>query len=179
MRHGILTLVLVLLFQGPVQGQSYRSEYAGQEQNEIKTLSPEDIDDLLSGKGWGYAKAAELNGYPGPSHILAMAKDINLSADQRNAVQALYDEMTAEARRLGSLLVEKERALNQGFAERTINESDLQKLLNETSEINAQLRFLHLRTHIVSVPVLTNHQLRTYERLRGYESTAGSSHAGH
>ncbi len=39
------------------------SPYAGQESREIKALSPEEISSLLSGKGMGFAKAAELNGF--------------------------------------------------------------------------------------------------------------------
>jgi hypothetical protein len=30
----------------------------------------------------GMAKAAELNGYPGPAHVLALAKPLGLTDDQ-------------------------------------------------------------------------------------------------
>jgi len=44
------------------------SKYAGEENRAIKSLSESDIEELLSGSGWGLAKAAELNGVPGPAH---------------------------------------------------------------------------------------------------------------
>ena len=49
------------------------SPYAGEEAREIRTLSEEDIRQLKNGEGWGLAKAAELNGVPGPAHLLEIA----------------------------------------------------------------------------------------------------------
>src|SRR5262249_1929289 len=46
--------------------------YAGQQSRSIKALSEDDIAALLKGAGIGLAKAAELNGYPGPAHVLAL-----------------------------------------------------------------------------------------------------------
>lgn len=49
------------------------SKYIGQESRIIKSLSSEDIESLETGTGdafGGMAKLAELNGYPGPRHIL-------------------------------------------------------------------------------------------------------------
>jgi hypothetical protein len=45
-----------------------QSPYVGQEYREIKALSTQEISDYISGRGMGLAKAAELNGYPGPAH---------------------------------------------------------------------------------------------------------------
>ena len=53
-------------------GHEYKSKYIGQERREIKSLSNDDIKELRAGAGWGLAKAAELNGLPGPKHILEM-----------------------------------------------------------------------------------------------------------
>jgi hypothetical protein len=54
--------------------QSFASPYAGQETRRIKSLSEQDIDELRQGRGWGLAKAAELNGLPGPAHLLEMRR---------------------------------------------------------------------------------------------------------
>ena len=35
----------------------------------------------------GLALAGELNGYPGPKHVLELAAELDLSEDQRRAVQ--------------------------------------------------------------------------------------------
>jgi hypothetical protein len=37
------------------------------------------VASLLKGDGMGFAKAAELNGYPGPAHVLSVAKELNLT----------------------------------------------------------------------------------------------------
>ena len=55
-----------------------KSPYAGEHKRSIKTLSKHDIEQLQNGKGWGMAKAAELNGVPGPAHILEMKAEIDM-----------------------------------------------------------------------------------------------------
>ena len=47
-----------------------QSPYAGEESRAIKSLSASEIQALRQGHGMGYAKAAELNHYPGPRHVL-------------------------------------------------------------------------------------------------------------
>lgn len=49
------------------------STCSGHETRDIKALSSDEVAALLAGKGMGYAKAAELNGYPGPAHVLEHA----------------------------------------------------------------------------------------------------------
>jgi len=49
----------------------------------MRTLYRDDIAALLKGEGIGMAKTAELNGYPGPAHVLALAKELKLSNEQR------------------------------------------------------------------------------------------------
>jgi len=53
--------------------------YTGQEMRDIKLLSDKDIQSLQNGTGeafGGMAKLAELNGYPGPRHVLDMASEL-------------------------------------------------------------------------------------------------------
>jgi hypothetical protein len=57
------------------------SPYAGQQQS-VKALSDEEMSTLLSGQGSGFAKPAELNGYPGPAHVLELAGPLGLDAPQ-------------------------------------------------------------------------------------------------
>ena len=70
----ILFLILMLTSLSTVSAadHSHKSKYAGEEEREIKSLSDSDIEELQNGKGWGLAKAAELNGVPGPVHLLDM-----------------------------------------------------------------------------------------------------------
>ena len=69
------------------------SPYAGQEARSIKALSADEIEGLLAGKGMGFAKAAELNGYPGPAHVLELAQQLRLSDEQTAATLAVHAEM--------------------------------------------------------------------------------------
>ena len=73
-RH-LLAAVLLVLAVSPAAAQD-PAPYAGLETREIKALSPEQIEDLLAGEGMGYALAAELNHYPGPRHVLALAAEL-------------------------------------------------------------------------------------------------------
>ena len=46
------------------------SPYAGLETRTIKALSEQQIADLRAGRGMALALAAEVNGYPGPLHVI-------------------------------------------------------------------------------------------------------------
>src|SRR3954463_558837 len=81
--------------------------YAGMQVRPIKALSEQQVADLTAGRGMGLALAAELNGYPGPSHVLELADKLDLSADQRVRVQNLFDAMKQEVLPLGARLIEQ------------------------------------------------------------------------
>jgi hypothetical protein len=117
---------------------SHKSKYAGEEKREIKSLSDTDIEELQNGKGWGLAKAAELNGVPGPVHLLVMKEEIGLNAQQIQAIQDLYEKMKQKAIRLGLKLIELERKLNHHFANRTITDEWLRQNLDTIAEVYRQ-----------------------------------------
>ncbi|MEO9526094.1 hypothetical protein [Roseibium sp.] len=160
------------------QGASAQQPYAGQESREIKSLSETDVEDLLAGRGWGLAKPAELNGYPGPSHVLDASEDLNLTPQTRTRIEAIFDTMNAEARRLGVLYVEAETRLEEAFAGGTAKAEDLRALLAEAGSLRTQLRLVHLQAHLETAPLLTRHQKMIYARLRGYQGGTGHSHGG-
>jgi len=144
------------------------SPYAGQEQREIKSLSSEDVQSLLSGKGMGLAKAAELNGYPGPSHVLQLAAELQLSDGQRAATQALFQAMESKAITLGASLVQAERELDQLFASRQATPSLLAQKLGAIGQLQAQVRGAHLEVHLAQAQLLSAEQIALYAKLRGY-----------
>jgi len=148
----------------------YHSKYAGQEKRLIKSLSPDDVQQLKQGKGWGLAKAAELNGMPGPAHVLEMKDKISLSKQQTEQIQALFNEMKSQAMPLGNKLIELEKKLNEAFANRTINDKDLKKQLSEIAQVRSELRYVHLVTHLKTPAILTKHQVMQYNQLRNYSS---------
>ena len=151
-------------------GHEYKSKYIGQERREIKSLSNDDIKELRAGAGWGLAKAAELNGLPGPKHILEMKKEIELTAEQERTVVALYNDMHSEAIALGHKLIEYEKELNSRFAQRNIDEKVLDQLLTNISETYKSLRYTHLSAHLKTPGILTEAQIKKYNKLRGYSS---------
>ena len=75
---------------GPVAAQP-ASPYAGQERNDISALAPQDVNALLAGQGMGLAKAAELNGYPGPLHVIELAGPLSLTSEQLGSSRKLMD----------------------------------------------------------------------------------------
>jgi Spy/CpxP family protein refolding chaperone len=151
--------------------------YAGQEQREIKALSAEEIEGYLSGSGMGLAKAAELNHYPGPRHVLDLAEPLQLSDEQRQQTQAIFEAMRTEAVRLGTQLVARERQLDTLFAAGTISEAQVEQLVTEIATIHGQLRAVHLRAHLAQKAILTPDQRRRYDALRGY-NTSRHDHGG-
>src|SRR3981189_2691964 len=90
-----------------------QTPYAGMQNRPIKALSEQQVADLGAGRGMGLALAAELNGYPGPSHVRELGDKLALPRAQRAGVQRLFDAMKAEAVPLGSRLIEQEADLDQ------------------------------------------------------------------
>ena len=64
----------------------------------------------------GLARAAELNSYPGPMHVLELADRLALTEDQRAATQALMARMRSEAQRVGAAIIAAEQTLDRDFA---------------------------------------------------------------
>jgi hypothetical protein len=116
----------------------------------------------------GLALAAELNGYPGPSHVLELADKLDLSADQRTRVKALFNSMKAEALPLGSKLIEQEADLDKQFASRTVTLASLKASTAAVAVTQGELRETHLKYHLSTVEVLSLDQLKRYAELRGY-----------
>lgn len=150
--------------------------YRGQQERDIKALSSSEIDGYLQGSGMGFAKAAELNHYPGPRHVLDLAGPLALTPEQVARSQALYDRMNSAAVALGRKLVEKERELDRAFADEAVNARNLEALLGEIGALQARLRFVHLSAHLEQRALLTASQIRHYDRLRGYENGNGGDH---
>jgi len=151
-----------------MSGHSHGSKYAGQENRLIKSLSADDIKELRRGGGWGLAKAAELNGVPGPAHLLEMKEAIPLDAAQIRDITALFNTMRARAIEQGEKLIGQERALETHFRMGTITDNILRTSLAAIAETKRQLRYVHLATHLKTPSILSAAQIRKYNELRGY-----------
>lgn len=149
------------------------SPYAGQEIREIKSLSPDDIEGLRAGSGMpfgGMAKLAELNGYPGPRHVLDLAEDMDLTEEQKTQIETIYEDMNREAKKLGEQIIEIEKELNDKFADGSVTDEYLKEKVDESAEIYGQLRYVHLKTHLQMMDILSKEQADKYDKLRGYSS---------
>jgi hypothetical protein len=116
MRLAIATVtVLALGSLAAAQHQQGHTPYAGLQNRAVKALSEQQVSDLRSGRGMGLALSAELNGYPGPLHVLELADQLELSAALRERVRLLYDDMKAEAVPVGETLVAYENELDRAL----------------------------------------------------------------
>lgn len=177
-------LAFALLLSGLAAGASegaspHRSEYAGQESRAIKSLSAEDVAELRRGGGWGLARAAELNGAPGPVHLLEMKEEIGLDETQRAAVAAIYKRMRSSAVSLGERLIELERRLESHFRRRAVTDALLRASLSAIARTRSELRYVHLSAHLETLKILSEEQIRSYGALRGYSDPCARVPEGH
>lgn len=153
---------------GKAHGQHSTTPYAGMQQREIKALDEKQLADLKNGRGMGLALAAELNGYPGPLHVLELKDQLKLTSEQRRRFQELFDSMKAEAIAVGERLIADERALDRRFVEGGMSPETLAALTARIGETQGQLRAVHLRYHLTSAELLSTEQRQRYAQLRGY-----------
>lgn len=177
-----IVLTLIWLFgalSGPAAGTG-PSPYAGEEVRPVKSLSPEDIAELRRGGGWGLAKAAELNGMPGPVHLLELKDAIPLTPEQVETITAMYDRMREAAIVEGERFIAAEQTLEAAFRAGMVTEESLQGMLAEVGRARTRLRFVHLAAHLGTPALLSKEQIARYDMIRGYRSDhQGTSHRGH
>jgi len=166
-----LSFAVVLASAATAPAQT-ASPYVGQQQRSIKALSDQEVRDLTEGRGMGLAKAAELNSYPGPMHVLELAGQLGLSDTQRAAARSLYATVRNKAPVIGARIIEAERDLDRAFAEGRIDVADLRSRTNAIAALQGELRAVHLEAHLAQRLLLTSHQIARYDELRGYRAGA-------
>ena len=164
-----LTLAAALVTAAlPIPQQHEHSPYAGQESSEIPSLTEDEVAQLRGGEGMGLAKAAELNGYPGPKHVLELDGELKLNEQQRVEITTIFDAMHAEAVQLGEQIIEGERGLNMRFQHGHADATWLDEAVTEIAALRGQLRAVHLGAHLTTTAALTEEQVAQYQELRGY-----------
>lgn len=162
-------LLAVMPFQAFAAGEHvHTSPYLGQEQRDIKSLSTQDIADLTEGRGWGFAKTAELNGVPGPSHVLEMKDALDLTAGQRAAIENVFKRMKAAAAGEGRTLINGEAGLEAALRKNAIDADTLMSRIRQIEASRGNLRYIHLEAHLQVAKILTAAQRVRYAALRGY-----------
>ncbi|WP_210163128.1 hypothetical protein [Salinarimonas rosea] len=167
---GLAAAILLTLSASAMAQHASPSPYAGAERRAIKSLSQEDLDELRRGGGWGLALAAELNGVPGPAHLLELKDAIGLTAEQVAAIEAIHAQMRSEARAAGERLIAAEAAIEAAFRAGGLDVGTLRGLVADAEAARADLRFVHLSRHLSTPPLLTADQIAAYAAARGYGS---------
>lgn len=162
----VLVLAALAIAAGSVQAQ--HGHYAGQQHREIKALSAEEMQQHRAGAGMGYAKAAELNRFPGPMHVLELGEQLGLSQAQRTATKELMETHKREAREIGARLVDAERALDMLFQKDDVSAEVLAQAVRHAATLQGEYRLSHLETHRRMRALLSEEQVDRYHKLRGY-----------
>lgn len=176
----VLFLVLLSVMAGcfdRATDEHPSSSYPQLQESEVRGLSLEQIEGLRNGDGMGYALPAELNGYPGPKHVLELADELELNGSQRQATAEIRAQMLERAKATGVELVSAYESLDQEFRSQGI---DAERLRNHTERIGSlegALRSIHMEAHLAMMTVLTHAQILEYADLRGYGSGGHSEHA--
>jgi hypothetical protein len=155
------------------------SPYAGEQTRALKSLSEDDVAELRRGGGWGLAKAAELNGVPGPTHLLELKDAVPLNEEQVAAIGEIFATMKADAIAEGERLIAREQALENAFRARSVTDGSLRRMLAKVEESRSALRYIHLAAHLRASALLTENQIARYVELRGYRDPCASVPAGH
>jgi hypothetical protein len=177
--HAAVALTIFASCAALAQTTHPQQPYAELHARPVKALSEEQIADLRAGRGMGLALPAELNGYPGPLHVLEHADALGLTPAQLERTSALLEAMKAETVPLGVRLIEQESALDRLFATRTVQLSSLEAATRAIGATQGALRAAHLRYHLAMVEVLAPEQVQRYGLLRGYGDAQGELGHGH
>jgi hypothetical protein len=175
----ILTAAAVALVALPSLGEDrLSSPYQRQAASGLRGLNESEIADLRSGAGMGVARAAELNGYPGPRHVLDAIADRALAAtpEQTERIRHIFDRMKSDAQGLGAQILEEERGLETAFRAAAITESEVRSRVARIAALQGELRTVHLTAHLATRAVLSEAQVARYDELRGYASGAAADH---
>lgn len=175
----ILTTCLFILYFSGMSPAHAQPPYTGQQLRDIKALSSNELDDYLNGRGMGLAKAAELNSYPGPRHVLDLSTELALQPSQIAKTTKIFETMQENARSLGRQLVDKERELDRLFASKRIDDIKLKQLLSDIATLTGQLRYTHLQAHLQQTALLNEEQIQRYNALRGYGDAPHDKHQQH
>jgi Spy/CpxP family protein refolding chaperone len=170
MKHLASLAVIVFALTTNMSSAQTQQPYAGFETRPIKALSDEQLADLRAGHGMGLALAAELNGYPGPSHVLELAEPLGLTEAQKAKMREFFAAMKAETVPIGEKLIAQETDLNRQFADKTITEAKLVAAMQAIGSAQAALRAAHLKYHLATAALLAPMQIQRYAELRGYSS---------
>jgi Spy/CpxP family protein refolding chaperone len=168
-----LLVILGLAAAGSAFGQHaaqqpHTGSYAGLQTREIKGLTAEQMADLREGRGMGASLPAELNGVPGPMHVLQLAQRLDVTPDQQAAIERITADMKATAQQLGAQVIAAESELDNAFRSGSIDEDGIRRATARIASLQGQLRAVHLSAHLQTKRLLSHEQIAAYNVARGY-----------
>lgn len=161
-----LTIFMTALIPLLATAQPHHGEGELHPVADLRHLEQGQLQGLLSGAGMGQAKAAELNGYPGPKHAIELSRELALTPAQVDQLRDLKTETIARAMALGRQVVEEEKLLQQVFAAGRIDTGKLDQVVTRISMLRGQVRFIHLSAHLRAAELMTAQQVEKYQALR-------------
>ncbi len=144
--------------------------------DDVKSLTERDLRQLRSGRGMGAGRVAELNGYPGPLHVLELAAELELTEEQVEQTQLAFAEMSTAAIATGAEIIEAERRLDEVFAAHDAEPESVQTALTQIGVMRARLRYVHVEAHMRMRDVLSEEQIEKYGLLRAESRGQGQGH---
>ena len=165
---GLAMTGAVAIAQHAGHGKGHAQPYAGQQSREVASLSAEEIEGWRAGRGMGLARPAELNGHPGPMHVLELAGALQVTDEQKVKVQNVFDRMKVRAQTAGAAYLAAEREVDSAFRAGSVDASVIALLVREADTRRADVRLAHLEAHLEMSAVLTSEQKQRYAKLRGY-----------
>lgn len=166
-----LSMALLATSPGALVGQHdhARSPYADMDVDDRTSLPADEVARLRAGEGMGMALAAELNGYPGPRHVLELAGHLALSPEQASTLEEVRRRMTEAATTKGTEILNAEAELAELFRSGRADRRQIEGLSLPVARLRAELRAIHLAAHVETRALLSEEQIRMYRRHRGYD----------
>jgi hypothetical protein len=173
MRHFFVLLALAAAGSAVAQHATHQhqpqpSGYAGMQTRDIKALSPEQVADLREGRGMGASLPAELNGAPGPMHVLELSERLKVTQQQRTALERITADMKGSAQQLGAQVIAAEAELDKGFSTGSLDEKGIADAAARIAALQGRLRAVHLVAHLKTRKLLSDEQVVAYNQARGY-----------
>lgn len=163
-----LSLLAMVAASASAQHEHEHSPYARTQSAEVASLSEEEVRALRNGEGMGLARAAELNHFPGPKHLLELASPLGLSDAQVARIETIHTAMKARAIEKGGDILEAERHLAGLFASGRPTLEQVRRVTAHLGAMRGELRAIHLVAHVEAARELSAEQVEGYDRLRGY-----------
>ena len=145
------------------------SPHAHAQSAEVPSLTPDEVRALRNGEGMGLARAAELNHFPGPKHLLDLRSELKLGDAQIERIKAIHRKMRTQAIAKGEDILQAELHIANLFALGSPAPAQVNRATEHLGVLRGQLRAIHLLAHIESARELTPGQIKVYDRLRGYQ----------